>query len=138
MKVMSFVGLVSAECSPRNPWRKTSMPGESRVFVHLRAGLLSWLRAIGCGMEPNLVASGLVGYNAVILASALELRRTPWPLAIVGVAGTAELTSAALALIAIPLSASFVITEWIVLAIEPGCCRRMTDAPVASPTDSVA
>jgi urea transporter len=84
------------------------------------------------------VESGLLGYNAMILASALELRRTPWPLAIVGVAGTVVLTSAALAFGAIPLSAPFVLTAWIVFAIEPVFRRRVTDAPAASPTDSVA
>jgi urea transporter len=84
------------------------------------------------------VASGLLGYNAMILASALELRRTPWPLAIAGVAGTVVLTSAALALGAVPLSAPFVVTAWIVFAIEPVCRRRVPDAPVASAPDSVA
>jgi urea transporter len=107
------------------------------IWVGLSA-VLSWLMAIGCGLEPNLVASGLLGYNAMILASALELRRTPWPLAIAGVAGTVVLTSAALALGAVPLSAPFVVTAWIVFAIEPVCRRRVPDAPVASAPDSVA
>ena len=43
-----------------------------------------------------------------------------------------------MALVAVPLSAPFVVTAWIVFAIEPVCRRRVTYAPVASATDSVA
>jgi len=107
------------------------------LWVALSA-VLAWLMAIGFGLEPNLVASGLLGYNAMILASALEIRRTPWPLAIAGVAGTVVLTSAALALGAIPLSAPFVVTAWIVFAIEPVCRRRVPTPRAASETTSAA
>lgn len=96
----------------------------------------AWLVAVGCGVAPDLVASGLLGYNAMILASTLEIRRTPWPLAIVGVAGTVVLTSAALAVGTIPLSAPFVITAWIVCAIGPYCRRRVTTPGATSETAS--
>jgi urea transporter len=106
------------------PW--IGLPVVAAVGLHSRSaaiwvGLsaaLSWSIAAGCGLPPNLVASGLLGYNAMILASALESRRTSIPVAIVGVAITVWLTFAALALGVMPLSAPFVATAWMVFTIE--------------------
>ncbi|MFZ9966125.1 MAG: urea transporter [Steroidobacteraceae bacterium] len=85
------------------------------VWIAAAAGL-AWILAWGFGLEPSALEQGLLGYNAMILAAALQARRTSVPLALVGVAATVWLSVLALKVGILVLSAPFVVTAWMIVA----------------------
>lgn len=96
------------------------------VFLHSRiaalwvavASLVAWLTALVFDLPDGLIAAGLLGYNGLILAAALQHRDTPVPLVIAGVVITVWLTYLILLTGITPLSAPFVISAWLVIAAE--------------------
>lgn len=87
------------------------------------ASLTAWLTTIVFGLSAELTAAGLLGYNGLILAAALQHRATPVPLAIAGVVISVWLSYLFFAVDITPLSAPFVLSAWLVIAAETVLAR---------------
>lgn len=102
------------------------------VWLHSRraatwvgaASLVAGLSAALFGLPGDLAASGLLGYNALILAAALQHRGTRPLLFVAGVAGSVWLSYLFIRAGVMPLSAPFVATAWLVIAAEAALARR--------------
>lgn len=97
------------------------------VFVHSRAAGLwvliaaigSWLIALGLGLPDSMTKGGLLGYNALILASALHARGTAPGGILFGIALSVVLSYALLELQVTLLSLPFVLSAWLVIVFGP-------------------
>jgi len=102
------------------------------VWLHSRvaatwigaASLIAWLTSVVFGLPGDLAASGLLGYNALILAAALQHRDTRASLFAAGVVLSVLLTHLFFVLGATPLSAPFVLCAWLVIGMETILERR--------------
>lgn len=91
------------------------------------ASLLAWLTALLFTLPAGLTATGVLGYNGLILAAALQHRNTSVPLGIAGVVLSVWLTYLLLVTGVTPLSVPFVVSTWIVIAAETVLARgRLT------------
>lgn len=88
------------------------------------ASLVAWLAALVFVMPEESIAAGLLGYNGLILAAALQHRDTPALLAAAGVVLSVWLTHLLLTAGITPLSAPFVLSAWMVIAVETMLARR--------------
>lgn len=97
------------------------------VFAHSRAAGLwvlvaaigSWLIALGLGLPDSMVTGGLLGYNALILASALHARGTAPGGILFGIALSVVLSYGLLELQVTLLSLPFVLSAWLVIIFGP-------------------
>lgn len=81
-------------------------------LVAMLTALLPW------GVSAELMLGGMLGYNAIILAAALEARRTQIPLALAGFAASVALSVLFIGLPFAMLSAPFVLTAWAIIGCE--------------------
>jgi len=96
------------------------------VWLHSRtaatwviaASFVAWLAAVLAHLPADLTAAGLLGYNAMILAAALQHRDTRRVLFVAGVATSVLLSYLCFRADIVPLSAPFVLSAWLVIAIE--------------------
>lgn len=88
------------------------------------ASLVAWLTTVAFGLPAGPAAAGLLGYNALILAAALQHRGTPLPWAVAGVVASVFLSYAFIDTGFTPLSAPFVLSAWAVIAVETKFSRR--------------
>lgn len=88
------------------------------------ASLVAWLTAVLFDLPDGLIAAGMLGYNGLILAAALQHRATRLSLFTGGVALSVGLTYWFLQSGTTPLSAPFVLSAWLVIAVERGLARR--------------
>ena len=108
----------------RDPWIGALVLGA--VLLHSRraalwvatASLVAWLTTSLAALPAGLAGAGLLGYNGLILAAALEHRRTPAALALIGVVTTVWLSYLFFQLGLAPLSAPFVLSAWSVLGAQ--------------------
>jgi len=102
------------------------------VWLHSRAAavwvaaasLIAWLAAWLSGLPGDLVAAGLLGYNGLILAAALQHRDTRPLLFTGGVVVSVWLSYLFFRAGVAPLSAPFVLSAWLVIAVEVVLARR--------------
>lgn len=88
------------------------------------ASLLAWLTTMIFSLPAGLAAAGLLGYNALILAAALQHRGTRWPLFMGGVVVSVWLSYGFFRADVAPLSAPFVLSAWLVIALQAALTRR--------------
>lgn len=88
------------------------------------ASLVAWLIAVAFDLPADLIAPGLLGYNALILAAALQHRDTPWYLFLAGILCSVWLSYGFFRTGIAPLSAPFVISAWLVIALETLISKR--------------
>lgn len=88
------------------------------------ASLVAWLTAVLFDLPAGLTAAGMLGYNGLILAAALQHRGTRLSLFTGGVALSVGQTYWLLQAGITPLSAPFVLSAWLVIAVEWGLARR--------------
>lgn len=88
------------------------------------ASLVAWLTAAALALPAGPTAAGLLGYNALILAAALQHRKTPAVLVVVGTVMSVLLSYAFLEAGLAPLSGPFVASAWVVIAVERNLARR--------------
>jgi urea transporter len=96
------------------------------VLLHSRAAavwvatasLVAWLTTLVFGMPVGLTAAGLLGYNALILASGLQGRNIPLPLALGGVVISVWLSVLFFQAQLTTLSAPFVLSAWLVISLQ--------------------
>lgn len=88
------------------------------------ASVVAWLTAWLMELPPALCAAGLLGYNALILAAALERRAIAIPLAVAGVILSVFLADLLLETGVTPLSVPFVASAWAVIAVNKAFGRR--------------
>jgi len=106
------------------------------VWLHSRAAMVwiaaasltAWLAAVLFQLPADLAAAGLLGYNALILAAALEHRRTRSLLFVAGVVCSVLLSCWLLEAAVTPLSAPFVLSAWLVIGLETALARRSARA----------
>jgi len=97
------------------------------VLVHSRGAALwvlvaaigSWLIALGLGLPDSQFADGLLGYNALILASALHARGTRPGGILLGIAVSVILSYGLLELQVTLLSLPFVLSAWLIIIFGP-------------------
>lgn len=102
------------------------------VLVHSRtaalwvggASLIAWVTVLLFNLPADPAAAGLLGYNALILAAALQHRKTPVLLAVAGVVVSVWLTHLFFLAGVTPLSAPFVLSAWLVIAAETLLARH--------------
>jgi urea transporter len=102
------------------------------VMVHSRiaalwitaASVVAWLVALGLGLPDELLAPGLLGYNALILAAALQHRDSRWYLFLAGIVCSVCLSYLSFHYGMAPLSAPFVISAWLVIGAETLMAKR--------------
>lgn len=102
------------------------------VWLHSRraalwvggASVLGWLTALLFNMPATLAAAGLLGYNGLILAAALKHRDTYIPLVMAGVVVSVWLSLALFEAGITPLSVPFVLSAWLVIAVETAWAAR--------------
>jgi len=90
----------------------------------LAASALVWVVARILGMPEELAGAGLLGYNALILAAALQQRDTRRLLAGAGVVVSVWLSWQFFDAGFTPLSAPFVLSAWLVIAAESVLARH--------------
>lgn len=90
----------------------------------LAASVLVWLTVLLFGLPSDLAAAGLLGYNGLILAAALQYRKTRPLLFIGGVVLSVWLSYLFFRADVTPLSAPFVMSAWLVIAAETVLARR--------------
>lgn len=90
----------------------------------LLASAAAWLATDMFDMPAGMTAAGLLGYNGMILAAALQQRGTPVLLATGGVFLTVVLSWLAFDAGLTPLSAPFVLSAWLVIGVETILARR--------------
>lgn len=88
------------------------------------ASLIAWLAVLVLDLAGDTAAAGLLGYNALILAAALQHRGTRFVLFAGGVVLTVWLSHLSLEAGITPLSAPFVMAAWLVIALEALLARR--------------
>jgi len=117
-----------------NPW--VGLMVIVAVLLHSRsaalwvagASMVAWLTTLVLGLPDDLAAAGLLGYNALILAAALQHRGTFVPLAVAGVVASVWLTYVCFQFHFTPLSAPFVASAWLVIGME-WLARRTAKTP---------
>ena len=90
------------------------------------ASVLAWLTALLFSLPAGLAGAGLLGYNALILAAALQHRRTRPSLFAGGVVASVWLSYLFFQVGVTPLSAPFVLSAWLVIGLEAVLARRST------------
>lgn len=88
------------------------------------ASLIAWLAAVLANLPADLAAAGLLGYNAMILAAALQHRSTGRLLFTAGVLVSVGLSYLFWRSDVTPLSAPFVLSAWLVIGVEALLARR--------------
>lgn len=91
----------------------------------LAAALLAWLVATMLALPGALMDAGLLGYNALILAAALQQRTVRASLFVAGVAASVCLSALCFRLQVPPLSAPFVLCAWAVIGVQALLARRV-------------
>lgn len=102
------------------------------VWLHSRsaaawlvgASLIVWLTTVMFDLPEDLSASGLLGYNGLILAAALQHRKTRLSLFAGGVLVSVGLSYLFFQTGVTPLSAPFVLSAWLVITMEAVVDRR--------------
>lgn len=102
------------------------------VWLHSRsatawvcgASLVAWLTTALFSLPADLTAAGLLGYNGLILAAALHHRKTRFALFAAGVVVSVWLSYLFFQTGLTPLSAPFVLSAWLVIAVEAVLARR--------------
>lgn len=88
------------------------------------SSLIAWLVVVLFSLPADLAAAGLLGYNALILAAALQHRGTHWLLFTAGVMCSVWVSYLFFRVDVTPLSAPFVLSAWLVIAVERLFARR--------------
>jgi len=88
------------------------------------ASAIAWLSAELFRLPPGPCAAGLLGYNALVLAAALEHRSTNIPLAAGGIVLSVVLTDLLLEAGITPLSIPFVVSAWLVIGVQTTLARK--------------